>query len=279
MNDTLPTASGPAGNGARTSRPAGAWLAIVAVAALAVGLAAGPALAGVTSQAQRTYTPVAAAPGTSTTPEHTITVGGTGKVTVIPDMATVRLGVLIQRTTAKAARQDAATAMTGVVAAVKNLGIADKDIATALVSLSPVYDYSNTGAAPRLTGYQLSNQVTITVRDLTKLSDVIDNGVAAGATSVDGVSFDIADRTAAEAQARTAAAADARAKADLYAKSLGISITGIAAVSETVSNPVWYGPTPYAAAGAAPADKSATTPVLPGSTDVVIDVQVAFLIP
>lgn len=250
------------------------WLAIVAVAALGVGLIAGPVFAAAT--APRAYSPITAAPG-DTTPEHTISVGGSGKVTVTPDLATVRLGVMVQRPTAKAARQDAAVAMTGIVDALRKLGIADKDITTALVSLSPVYDYSNNGAAPKITGYQLANSVSVTVRDLSILSDVLDNGIAAGANTVDGVSFDVADRTAAEAKAREAAIADARAKADTYAKGLGIAITGVASVTESVSTPVWYGPN-YAM-GAAPTDKGASTPVLPGSTDVVIAVQVAFLIP
>lgn len=257
-----------------SGRPAGAWLAIVAIAALAVGLLAGPVLAGVT--APRPYaTPVNAA-ATDTTPEHTIAVSGVGKVTVIPDMATIRLGVSIERTTAKAARQAAATAMTKIVAAIRKLGIADKDIATATVSLSPTYSYPN-NATPVVRGYQLSNSITVTVRDLTNLSDVLDNSVTAGATSVDGVSFDVADRTAAEAQAREAAVKDAKAKADVYAKGLGVAITGVASVSESVVTPVWYGTEMRSLAAAAP-DAATPTPVLPGSTDVQISVQVAFLI-
>ncbi|HEY5628253.1 MAG TPA: SIMPL domain-containing protein, partial [Candidatus Limnocylindrales bacterium] len=215
-------------------RSTGIRLTIVAVAALAVGLVAGPVLAGVT--APRPYAaPNAAA--TDTTKEHTISVGGLGKVTVTPDLAHVQLGVQIQKPTAKAARDAAATAMAGVVASVKKLGVDDKDIKTTQVSLSAVYDYPN-NAAPVLRGYQLTNQVAITVRDLTKLSDIIDNGVGSGATTVDGISFDVADRTSLEAQARDAAAKDARAKADVYAKSLGLSIIGVASVSEQVSTPV-----------------------------------------
>ncbi len=251
------------------------WLAIVAVAALGVGLVAGPVLASVT--APRAYSPIVAAPGDPATPEHTISVGGSGKITVTPDLANVRLGVLIQKPTAKAAREDAAVVMTSVVDALRKLGIADKDIATAMVSLSPMYDYSNTGAAPKITGYQLSNSVSVTVRDLSILSDVLDNGIAAGANTVDGVSFDVADRTAAEAKAREAAITDARAKANTYAKGLSISIIGVASVSESVSTPIWY--QQNFAGAAAPTDKGSSTPVLPGSTDVVITVQVSFLIP
>ena len=255
------------------SRSTGIRLTIVAVAALAVGLIAGPVLASVT--APRQYAAPNAAAG-DTTPEHMITVGGEGKVTVTPDLAHVQLGVQIQKPTAKAARDAAATAMASVVAAVKQLGVADKDIQTTQVSLNAVYDYP-ANAAPVLRAYQLTNQVVVTVRDLTKLTDVVDNAVSAGATTVDGISFDVADRTALEAQAREAAANDARAKADVYAKTLGLAITGVASVSEQVSTPVWYSPAYANLAAGAAADK-ASTPVQAGSTDVTITVQVSFLI-
>jgi uncharacterized protein len=256
-------------------RSTGAWLAIVAVAALAVGLIAGPALASVTST--RGYAaPVAGAPA-STTPEHTIAVMGSGKVTVTPDMATTQLGVAIQKPTAKAAREAAAAAMTKIVAALKALGIDDKDIATAMVSLGPIYAYPN-NQSPTVTGYQLSNTVSVKVRDLSKLSDVLDNSVAAGATTVDGVSFDVADRSAAESQARDAAVKDAKAKADTYAKGLGVAIMGVASVTESVTTPVWYGAYNNMAGGAADKAAAPSTPVLPGSTDVTIQVQVSFLI-
>ena len=106
---------------------------------------------------------------------------------------------------------------------------------------------------------------------------MLDNSVVAGATTVNGISFDVADRTAAEAQAREAAVKDAKTKADTLANGLGVRITGVASIAESVSTPVWYGANvaPSAVAG----DKAAETPVLPGSTDVVITVQVSFLIP
>jgi uncharacterized protein YggE len=255
-------------------RSNGIRLAVVGAAALAVGLLAGPVLAGVTAPHQYA-TPINAAAG-DTTPEHTISVAGVGKVTVTPDLAHVQLGVQLERSTAKAARDAAATAMSGVVDALKKLGIADKDIQTTQVSLNAVYDYP-TNSARVLRGYQLTNQVAVTVRDLTKLSDVVDNAVTAGATTVDGISFDVADRTALEAQARQAAAQDARAKADVYAKTLGLMVTGVASVSESVSTPVWYAPQ-YALAAGAAEDKAAPTPVQAGSTDVTITVQVSFLI-
>ena len=176
----------------------------------------------------------------ASTPEHTIAVAGSGKVTVVPDMATVSLGVNVQKQSAKAAREAGAEAMTKVIAAIKALGIDDKDITTSMVSLGPVYDYQSN--VQKIIGYQLQNTVSITVRDLTKVSDVLDDSVAAGATTVNGVSFDVSDRTAAEAKAREAAMFDAKAKADTLSKAAGVAIVGVASISETVSTPIWYSP-------------------------------------
>jgi uncharacterized protein len=252
-------------------RTSAGWLALVAVAALGVGLVAGPVLAAVVAPAPRYATTAA---NGDQPPEHTIAVMGSGKVTVVPDMATVNLGVVVERNTAKAARQAAAESMTKVVAALKALGIADKDIATTTVNLSPVYDYP-TNATPKIRGYQLQNMVQVTVRDLDKLGDVLDNSIVAGATSVDGISFDVADRTGAEKQAREAAVADAKAKADTLASGAGVHITGVSSMSESVSTPVWY---ERAAGAPAMAADQAATPVMAGTTDVTITVSVTYLI-
>ena len=136
------------------------------------------------------------------------------------------------------------------------------------MSLGPVYDYTSNNAQ-KIRGYQLSNMVSVTVRDLDKVADVLDDSVAAGATSVNGITFDVADRTGAEAKAREAAMADAKAKATTLSTAAGVSITGVASISESVSTPIWYG-RDFAAGGAA----EASTPVMPGSTDVTITVNV-----
>ena len=214
----------------------------------------------------------------STTPEHTISVSGTGTVTLKPDVADLHLGVLITRQTVKAAQADAASAMTKVIAALKALGIADKDIQTSNVSLQPAYDYSSNSNPPRITGFQMSNSVTVTVRDLAKLGDAIDNGLAAGATSLDGVNFRVDYETAAEAQARQAAMAEAKSKAQTLATAAGVSISGVASISET-SAPMPY---PIMYSGGAPAaavdGSKVATPIQAGTTDVTITVAVTYLI-
>jgi len=243
---------------------------------IAVGIGVSLFLAA-TSMPALTPRPAAAVDPTSTTPEHTISVSGTGTVTLKPDVADLHLGVLVSRSTVKAARADAATAMTKVLAAIKALGIDDKDIQTSNVSLQPTYDYSNGTNPPRITGFQMSNSVTVTVRDLDKLGDAIDNGLAAGATSLDGVTFRVNDETAAEAQARQAAMAEAKAKADTLAAAAGVSVGGVASISET-SAPIPYPITYNLAAPAAVDGSKVSTPVQAGTTDVTITVAVVYLI-
>ena len=241
---------------------------LAAVGTIALAIMAAPMLSG----APRSARAADATPG-----EHTISVTGTGKVTVKPDVADISLGVQVQRQTAKAARDDAATTMNAVIAALKNLGIADADIQTSTIDLSPTYDYnSNT---QQITGYQVTNMVTVHITDISKVADVIDSSVAAGATSVNGVTFDIADRATAENQARDAAVKDARAHADALAGAAGVTITGVQSISETSVYTPWpsYGVSDASKGGAA-GTPAVPTPVQPGTQDITITVSVSYLI-
>jgi len=239
---------------------------------LAAGLATGLLVAAIASPAFTPRRTLAA--DTSTPAEHTIAVTGVGTVVTAPDVADLRLGVTFTRGTVRAARADAAAAMTKVIAALKALGIADKDIQTTNISLQPAYDYTSNANPPRITGYTLSNGVAVTVRDLDKVGDAIDNALAAGATTFDGVSFRVDDPAKAQQQARTDAMTQARAHANTLAAAAGVAITGVASISETSAQtpyPIFYG----AAAGAA---KDVETPVQVGTTDVTITVSVVYLI-
>jgi uncharacterized protein YggE len=248
-----------------TARPRLGWLAAGAFAGLALAVAFGPAL---TMRPARAVDP-------ATTPEHTISVSGVGRITTVPDVADVRVGVMVTRPKVRDAQVAAATAMQAVIAALRKAGIADKDVQTTSLSLQPVYDNSSNGNAPRLTGYQIVNAVQATVRKLDTISDVIDGALAAGATTLDGITFRVDDPSGAEAQAREAAMKNARAKADALAKAAGVSITGVSSISEqSGSVPV---PVPYLAAGAA-ADKVASTPVQVGTNEVDVSVGVVYLI-
>ena len=240
---------------------------------LLVGLAVAGVLAATTAPS---FSPRPSLAADATPPEHTISVSGTGRVVLSPDTADVRLGVRTERTTVRQARQDAAAAMTAILASIRRNGVADKDLTTSVLSLQPLYDYTN-GSQARIRGYQFANSLAVTVRDLAKVGDVVDDAIAAGATSLDGVTFRVDDQTKAEAQARTAAMTDARAKADALAAAAGVSITGVSSISETIA-PVPY-PVYFGAPEAGAADKSVATPIQPGTTDVSVTVAVVYRIP
>ncbi len=242
---------------------------------LAVGLAVGLLAAGIASPAFAPRSTFAV--DGATTPEHTISVTATGRVIVSPDIADLRLGVSVTKPTVKAARAQAAESMTKVIAALKALGIADADLQTSMLSLQPNYDYSTNSNPPKLTGYTLSNSVAVTIRDLDKVGDAIDDSLAAGATTLDGVTFRVDDPAKAAQQARQQAMTQAKAQADTLASAAGVSIVGVASISET-SGPMPY-PVFYGAdrAGAAVAQDVAT-PVQAGTNEVTVSVSVAYLI-
>ncbi len=251
-------------NASRTGIPTfGKALALTAAASLLVGLVGGPIISG---------HPAIAADPTTATPEHLVTVTGSGQVSVAPDVADVIIGVQITKPTVKEAQAAAATAMTNALAAIKKDGVAEKDITTVNLSLSPVYDYNN--GNQRLVGQQYSNVVKATVRDLTRVPAVVDDAVASGATTIQGISFRLDNPKSVQAQARSLAMQDARAKADALVSAGGVSIKGIASISETTTS------TPYYVPAAALADKAsgASTPIQSGTTDVTVTVTVSYLI-
>ena len=201
---------------------------------------------------------------------------GTGKVVVSPDIADLRLGVSVTKPTVKAARAQAADAMTKVIAALKKLGIADKDIKTTNLSLQPVYTYPNNGGTPKLTGYTLSNTVAVTIRDLDKIgtpSTTRWQPVRRPWTASPSASRYPA---AAEQQARTEAMAQAKSKAETLASGAGVRITGVSTISET-SSPIPY-PIPYFGAAGEAAARDVSTPVQTGTNEVVVSVAVVYLI-
>lgn len=193
-----------------------------------------------------------------------------GETRVAPDMATINLGVMTEARTARGAMEANARKMAGVIAALKAAGIAEKDIQTSGLNLNAQYAYEQ-NTPPRLTGYQASNQVTITVHDLARLGQAVDATVDAGANQVNGISFGLNDPTAAENAAREAAVKALAAKADLYARATGHRVTRLISLSEGGGySPV---PPPMPVMAMARAEKASfDTSVSPGELKVRIDV-------
>jgi uncharacterized protein YggE len=212
----------------------------------------------------------------SLTNRNTIVVPGVGRITIEPDIATIRLGVLLVRSTAAAAREAAAATMSAVLEAIERAGVARRDVQTSLLNLSPVTDYSpETG--PRVTGYQVANSVAVTVRDLAAAGSVVDAGLGAGATSMDGLEFRLDNSTEAEDAARRAAVEDARRRAQTLASAAGVTLGDVVAIEEGERHGP---PMPYGSGTRAMALKSeaADTPVESGTDELAVSVLVAFAI-
>jgi uncharacterized protein YggE len=202
----------------------------------------------------------------------TIVVSGTGRVSVTPDVADLRLGVSVARPKVETARADAASTMDAILAAIHAAGVPRKDIRTTLLSIQPRYDYRD-GRAPTLTGYELANVVEVTIRDLAKLGATVDGALAAGATSMDGLTFRLADLAPAEREARQLAMADARARADVLAAAGGLTIEG---VSDIVEGGFPRPPMPYGKAERMSMAADVATPVEAGSLEVAVSVMVTY---
>jgi len=232
-------------------------------AALALGAVAVPAM--VSAQTPVTITPVP-------TPT-TFSLSAVGEVKVAPDMATINLGVNTDAATAGEALRANATKMTAVIAALKKGGLTDRDIQTSNLSINPQYVYEQ-NVPPRLTGYQVSNQVTVTVRDLSRLGQAVDATVNAGANSAGGISLGLSDPSAAEDAARQAAVKALNAKADLYAKATGYRVVRIVSLSE--GGGYAPAPPPYPVMAMARMKEADSTPVAGGELRVKIDLSGVF---
>lgn len=199
----------------------------------------------------------------------TLNLGAYGETRLAPDMATINLGVTTEAQTAQAAMQANAARMSQVLAALKRGGIAAKDIQTSQLSVEPQYAYEQ-NQPPRLTGYRASNQVTVSVRDLARLGAAVDATVSAGANQVGGISFGLADPTAAEDAARQEAVKALAAKADLYAKATGYRVLRLVSLSE---GSAFTPPQPIPMAAMTARFKEADTQVSPGEIKVRVDVS------
>jgi uncharacterized protein YggE len=241
---------------------------LVAVVALGALLIATPLLfQGATSGGHALAAP-------SDSPSTTgITVTGSGKVSIAPDLATISVGVSTVNATAAKAQAAASTAMSRIIAALKKVGIADADLATRSISLYPQYDSGSSGGAPRVTGYQAGQTLSVKVRHVEQAGAVIDAAVAAGANQLGGISFSVADPAAAADQARQLAVADARKRAQVLAQAAGVTLGDVLTITETSAPQP--NPQPYLDAAAL---RAAGTPVQVGTTDETVQVQVTFAI-
>jgi uncharacterized protein len=159
-------------------------------------------------------------------------VSATGDVTRVPDIAIITAGVVTRAGNARSALQQNANRMDRVIAALKRAGVEDRDIQTSNISLNPEYTYAN-NLPPKLNGYSASNQLTIRFRDIANSGTILDALVAEGANQINGPTLTIDKPEAALDEARARAIAIGRARADLYARSMGLRVVRAVAISES----------------------------------------------
>jgi len=209
-------------------------------------------------------------------PAATISIEGHGEVQAAPDTAYVTSGVTTQGATAREALDANTKAMAELVATLKEAGIESRDIQTSGFSVSPNYVYTEERDAngytlpPKINGYVVTNSVTIRVRDLPSLGQVLDKQVTVGANTINGVSFAVADPSKLLDDARKAAFADARAKAELYAGVAAVELDRIVSISESQG---FDQPQPYAMKSMAMAE-AAPVPIEAGELTFSINVSV-----
>lgn len=203
-----------------------------------------------------------------------IDVSGTGKVFVKPNIAISNIGVEVTSATLADATSQANAKMSAVISQIKSMGVDDKDIQTTNYSVQPLTDQSNTGGrTPKITGYRVDNQVSVTVRNLGNLGKILDAAVAAGANNIYGVSFSVDDPTSYQQQARAAAVKDAMDKGAQLAKAAGLTLGKIVWMTEGAPSPqprVLAAPAAFAA--------SANVPVETGQLEIDVSVQMRFAI-
>ncbi len=155
------------------------------------------------------------------------------QVEVTPDMATVSTGVTSEAPTAVEAMRRNAAEMDRLVAQIRALGIAARDIQTQRINLNARYDYQR-NSQPRFVGYQASNQVTVKIRDIERTGAILDAMVAAGANNINGPHFSLQDDTEVKAEARRRALANGQRQAEDYARVAGYTGVRLLQVSEAI---------------------------------------------
>lgn len=181
--------------------------------------------------------PAAALAQSDAPPPRLVTITGTGEVSAVPDQARLSAGVVSQAKTAAAALADNSAKMNAVFAAIRKMGVPDKDIRTSGFSVSPQYPPYNSKEERHITGYQVSNTVTVKLADMKKLGPALDALVGAGANQVHSVSFSISHPEPLLAKAREEAVKNAREKAETYARAAGVRLGPIQTIGETGAAP------------------------------------------
>ncbi len=218
---------------------------------------------------------LAAAPALAQTPADfpsAVSVTGEASISVPPDIAFVDAGVATDAKSAREASDANNVAMGKVMAALKGANIDSRDIQTSRLSLQPQYAPNRSGPSP-IVGYRASNRVTVRIHDVTKVANVIDTLVGAGANDIGNVNFEVSQASKLLDDAREKAVADARRKAEIYARAAGVTLGAPLSISEEGA------PQPaFRAKMAMPMAAAAPTPIAQGEETLSVSVSVTWAI-
>ena len=251
-----------------------AMKAIIAIIMAVVLVILAVYLVGITRNAWRNYDYI----GKSPDYKNIVTVDGTGKVTVKPDVANVNIGIISEGATVDQVQKQNTDKMNSIISAIKSqFKVEDKDIQTNNYSISPKYDWSQ--KVQRIVGYTISQSVDVKIRNFDQIGDILAKASDLGANSVNGPTFVIDDPEVYKAQAREKAIAQAKDKAKVLANQVGIGLGRIVNFSEgSMSNyPVaMYDSALGMGGGVSSAVKSSAPDIQAGSNDVVVNVSISY---
>jgi len=201
--------------------------------------------------------------------ERTVSVSATGSVTAEADVAQISAGVVTEGDSAKDAIGRNTVVMTKLIAGLKAIGIQAKDIQTTTLNVEPRYTQPKDGRAASISGYRVVNQVRLTVRDVKRLGEVLDQAIAQGANQISHIAFDIAEPEVLKDEARKQAMENARRRGELYAKAAGGQLGPVLRISESVAD---IHPVP----GGGRMAMRASVPVEPGTRSLEVEVHVTY---
>ena len=206
-----------------------------------------------------------------------IWVTGTGEVTVVPDIATLRLGIAAEAATVVEAQSQAVEAMDKVMSALTDNDVAEKDVQTQYFNIRQVTEWDRVKEEETVIGYRVTNMVTAKIREVDKAGTIIDAVAEAGGdlTRIDGISFSVDEPSAYYEEARQEAMADAKAKAEHLAELGEVSLGKPTYISEGVSTlyPVYRSVTVEEAI-----PSSVPTSISPGEQEISLTIQVIYAI-
>jgi uncharacterized protein YggE len=211
--------------------------------------------------------------GTAAQP-RTMNVSGNGTVYLTPDIAYIYIGVHTEEPVIATAVSNNNTQTQALVDALKNAGVAAVDIQTSNFNVYYAPSYDKLTGQSTGTNYGVDNTVYVTVRDLTKLGSLLNTAVGAGANNINSITFDVADKTAAMAQARQKAMANASSLASELAQTAGVTLGEIQDISYSDNSPIPYS---YGMGGGGSASApNASVPIQPGLTQITVTVSVTY---